>query len=54
MGDLVWFDDQWRQRLQRACVADALMRPMLVAEDLELAQGSTTRMPVSASTASAR
>ena len=39
VGDLVWFGDRWGQRLQRACVGDALVRPMLVAEGLELAKG---------------
>lgn len=37
VDDLVWFGDRWRQRLQRAGVGDALMRPMLVVEGLELA-----------------
>lgn len=39
VGHLVWFGNRWRQRLQRACVGDALMRPMLVVKGLELTEG---------------
>ncbi len=37
-GDLLRIGDRWRQRVQRAGVGNALVRPVSVVELLELAQ----------------